>query len=165
MRYLAGLIMAAVFLWASLLAYSACKMLILQITHSAYLEQTEGEIIRLEYEEGTRRKINKPRYFHFPIISFQTESGETIVFKGESSGRNSETGKLDYQVGQKIRVLYDPEKKLPPMMDSPYSKSGYAVAAFFGFSFMFASLLFFKLFWRDKSRFRHPSDLSRRFYS
>ena len=147
--------MAIVFLLGVLFLYAAAKHSVLQFERGPHLKRTQGEIIKIEIEKRDRRRrfSNKPRpyYAAVPIISFQSETGETIVFKGQITKRISDGG---FKVGEKINVIYDPENKLNPAVDSPYNDWGAALTALFGFLMTGVSLLSFKVFWLDKIRFR-----------
>lgn len=157
MRYIGALIMAAVFLLGVVFLYAAARQSVLQIERGPHLKRTRGEIIKIEIEQrdGRRRISSQPRPYQIavPIISFQTESGETIVFKGQITERGSDSGG-GFKVGEKMDVIYDPENKLNPVVDSPYIAWGAAISAIFGFVLTGAGLLFFKFFWLDKVRFR-----------
>ena len=136
--------------------YAAAMHSVLQFERSPHMKRTEGEIIRIEIERrDANRRVSsqpKPYFVTIPIISFQSETGETIVFKGQITKRVSDDG--GFKVGEKINVIYDPENKLKPTVDSPYRKLESALTAVFGFVMTGASLLFFKLFWLDKTRLR-----------
>lgn len=154
MRYLAALFMASLFLPGTWLIWAAGSHLILQIRRAPFLKQAEGEIIRFEIEERRRRKGSGREKVYRTIIAFQTVAGETIVFKGPSAALNSETNELRPRIGDQVSVIYDPGKKLPPALADSGAEYGPAVAAFFGLVFAGVSLLFFKLFWREKFSYR-----------
>jgi hypothetical protein len=52
---------------------------------------------------------------NFPVIQFQTDAGETRSFRSSTGdvGRRSR-----YRPGQALRILYDPDGQIPPMINS-----------------------------------------------
>lgn len=154
MRYAAALIMAGLFLLGAFLLVLVGWEIMVQIERKPYLKQAQGEIIEIRLEKRVQRsRKGKPIGEYFagtPIISFQTDSGETIIFEGQISAEASRLDEYGYKVGNKIQVVYDTEKKLPPTIESPLFSAGIAAAGLFGLIMMGTSVLFFKLFWRNK---------------
>jgi hypothetical protein len=159
MKYVGALIMIVVFLIGTGLLFSAGRQLILLIERAPYLVRTKGEIIEIRFEQRERRSRNRTRKLGeysvgFPIVSFQTETGETIVFESQTGAETSEFERSGFRIGNEIAVIYDRENKLPPMINSTSNHAAIAVSAFFGLIMIGVSVLFFKFYWLDNFGFR-----------
>ena len=66
----------------------------------------------METHRGRRRGSNLA---HYPIIQYQNQMGETVSFRSEVGDMGQ---KSSYYQGQTLKILYDPEGQLSPMLDS-----------------------------------------------
>lgn len=103
------------------------------------LQVVQGEIIAVEsevesyYTSKKRRKGSRASdTYYYPVICFQTQTGESVTFTSEvgemkssrpyrwsfgfKSRRNDD--ELEYVVGRTVAVRYDPTGALPPCIDS-----------------------------------------------
>ncbi len=116
MRYVVGLMMAAFFLAGSgLFAVGAIK-LVQRLAALRRLRRAEGEIVRVESRhEYPNTDGGRAAEYHYPEIRFQPDRASETTFLSEIGAGAS---RARYAVGQKIGVLYDPEGKVTPMLDS-----------------------------------------------
>ncbi|MBS1795309.1 MAG: DUF3592 domain-containing protein [Acidobacteria bacterium] len=119
MRYLAGFMMFAFALAGSGLIVAAVRELALKLRRRKYFRRTTGSIVRVERERHRRRpgeiRRRVAQYRFFPVVKFRNEAGAEIVFRSETGdgGRVSK-----YRVGQRLPVVYDPDDRVPPMIDT-----------------------------------------------
>jgi uncharacterized protein DUF3592 len=116
MRYVVGLMMAG-FLLAGIGLFAAGVLgLIRRFAARGRLRPAEGEIIRIEIRQKiTDNEMRRTADYHYPEIRFYVEGvGEIIFLSDIGAGARASR----YAVGQKIGVLYDPEEKVKPMIDS-----------------------------------------------
>ncbi len=80
------------------------------------LLRAEGEIVRIEkVQKCTDYDMGRTAEYHYPEIRFYPACGGEAKFLSEiGAGSRAER----YAVGQRIGVVYDPEDKVPPMIDS-----------------------------------------------
>jgi hypothetical protein len=159
-RYIGALLMAFGLLLGVVFLYAAGRESVLQLQRSSYLKRTEGEIIKIEIDERTgrdgKRLKTKRYYIAILTVSFQTETGKSVVFQDQVASRTSKDS--GYQIGEKIGVIYDPENKLLPRIEPAHTELGILIAAIFGFVMAGGSLIFFKFFWWDKLRFNRAKN-------
>ncbi len=145
MRYVVGSLMMIFFLAGVGLFVSGVCGLIRRFAARRRLRPAEGEIIRIEKrQQVTDSEMNRSAEYHYPEIRFSVAGeGETTFLSEIGAGARARR----YAVGQKIGVLYDPEKKISPMIDSWTGIWGPAlVRTFFGPMFVFAALLIYGVF-------------------
>jgi hypothetical protein len=116
MRYIVGGMMVVFALAGVGLFLSGLFGLLRRMRARHRLRQVEGEIVRIEVRQQ-HGGSDGPRtmYFHYPEIRFRSEERGDETFLSEMGvGASTST----YAEGQKIGVLYDPDGKIPPMIDS-----------------------------------------------
>jgi hypothetical protein len=97
-----------------------------------FLVKTTGTIRSIEKKvaEGSPTKNSRiPRTSFFPTISFQNASGDTVKFKSEAGHR---AHVCKYHIGQSIAVVYDPEGRIPPMIDEWFARWGFRLMMILG---------------------------------
>ena len=124
------------------LVKSSISGLLLRRTIVPELVKTQGLVTeihtetRLQVETGDRKRKhhNNHQLVHYPIIQYQTTTGETVTFKSElgdvtqmSSGQPSK-----YYVEQILPIVYDPQGRLQPMIDSWWGIWGGLVSSLVG---------------------------------
>lgn len=122
MRYVVGLMMAG-FLVAGVGLFVAGGFgLIRRFGARRRMRRVEGEIVWIDRRQVcTDYDMGRSTEYHYPEIRFNPhEGGETKFLSEIGAGSRTER----YAVGQKIGVLYDPEGKVPPMIDSWEGKWG-----------------------------------------
>ena len=116
MRYVVGLMMVAFFLAGVGLFVAGVLGLIRRSAARRRLRPAEGEIVRIEKrQETTDYESGRTAEYHYPEIKFRPLRGADQTFTSEI-GAGSRVAR--YAVGQKISVLYDPDGKIPPMINS-----------------------------------------------
>ncbi len=107
-----------------------------------FLVKTTGTIRSIEkkVDEGSpARNSSRPRTSFFPTIAFQNGSGDTVKFKSEAGHR---AHVCKYQIGQSIGILYDPQGRIPPMIDEWFARWGFRLMTILGgIMFLFGALL------------------------
>lgn len=106
-----------------------------------HLEGVVLTVTRKESVQPIDRKKNrykKKTWMFFPVIRFTLPNGEQITFQSETgdSGRKS-----SFSAGQRLPVLYDPEKELPPMIDTWWGVWGMVFALLMGGGFLIGGSL------------------------
>ena len=116
MRYVVGFMMVG-FLLAGIGLFAAGVLgLIRRLAARGRLRPAEGEIVRIEKRQKiTDNEMRRTAEYHYPEIRFYVEGVGEITFLSDI-GAGSRAS--HYAVGQKIAVLYDPEDKIKPMIDS-----------------------------------------------
>ncbi len=145
MRYVVGSMMIIFFLAGVGLFVSGVGGLIRRFAGRGRLRRAEGEIIRIEKrQKEIDTEMKRTAEYHYPEIRFYVAgAGETTFLSEIGAGARAQR----YAVGQKIGVLYDPEKKIPPMIDSWTGIWGPAlVKTFFGPMFVIAALVIYWAF-------------------
>ncbi|HKQ49732.1 MAG TPA: DUF3592 domain-containing protein [Phycisphaerae bacterium] len=145
MRYVVGLMLVAFFLTGVGLFVAGVRGLLHRFAARGRLRSAEGEIIRIEKrQEITDNEMRRSAEYHYPEIKFNPEEGGETIFLSEiGAGARA----LRYTVGQKIAVLYDPDGKIPPMIDSWAGIWGpYLVRTIAGPAFIFAAGLIYWAF-------------------
>ncbi len=116
MRYVVGLMMVAFFLAGVGLFVAGVRALIRRFAAWRRLRPAEGEIVWIEKrQETTDYESGRTAEYHFPEIKFRPERRGDQRFVSEI-GAGARASR--YAVGQKIAVLYDPDGKISPMIDS-----------------------------------------------
>lgn len=116
MRYVVGLMMVAFLLGGLGLFAAGVGGLIRRFAVRGRLRPAEGEIVRIECrQECTDYESGRTAEYHFPEIRFRPERGGEMTFTSQI-GAGARCSR--YAVGQKIAVLYDPDGKIPPMIES-----------------------------------------------
>lgn len=116
MRYVVGLMMAAFSLAGVGLFVAGLRGLIRRFAARRRLRQAEGEIVRIDRrQETTDYDSGRAAEYHYPEIKFRPERGADQTFLSEI-GAGARAAR--YAIGQKIAVLYDPDGKIPPMINS-----------------------------------------------
>ena len=116
----------AIFLAAILLIFSgvgialwawAIRDLLDKRRHLKHAERYESTILGVEQRTIAVREKSRTRYQYrnYPVIQFTRASGEQVTFTSETGDTGKES---KYAEGQKIRVVYDPDRVLPPMIDN-----------------------------------------------
>lgn len=87
--------------------------------HLKHAERYEGTILGVEQRSIAKREKNRTRYQYrnFPVVQFTRASGEQVTFTSETGDIGKES---KYAEGQTIRVVYDPDRVLPPMLDNRF---------------------------------------------
>lgn len=116
MRYVVGFMMVAFFLGGAGLFAAGVRGLIRRFAARRRLRPAQGEIVRIEKrQEVTDNESGRTAEYHYPEIKFRSESEGQKTFLSEiGAGARARR----YTVGQTIRVLYDPDGEIPPMIDS-----------------------------------------------
>jgi hypothetical protein len=149
MQYIVGLMMVIFPLVGCFLIYSGLNEFLKRRERLEYMVRVEGAVMTVTRKRQPGLIARKSRHqrqgwMFFPVIRFTAPSGEQITFESES-GDGGQTSQ--YSAGQRLPVLYDPEGKLPPMIDSWWSVWG---GAFFlvlgGAVFIGGGLLIFVAF-------------------
>jgi hypothetical protein len=116
MRYVAGLMMVAFFLAGVGLFAAGVRGLIRRFAAGRRLRPAEGEIVRIDRRQKTTDSDSgRTAEYHYPEIRFRPARGSDITFLSEI-GAGARAAR--YAIGQKIGVLYDPDGKIPPMINS-----------------------------------------------
>ncbi len=103
------------------LFWSAIKGLWQRWRQIPRLVSAEGVILTLHKERrligpaANLRGRSKRRIANYPVTQFQTQTGETVSFQSELGDLGKQSR---YSPGQRVKVLYDPERQTPPMIDS-----------------------------------------------
>ena len=118
---------------------SSVKQFSLKRKHLPHMERVEGTVVDVK-KKAQRTTTENGRttttYANFPVIQFTRASGETVTFTSEvgdvtirrrrrvtlDSGVSVQMGKTrttesEFQRGEKLPVLYDPDDALKPMID------------------------------------------------
>lgn len=145
MRYVVGLMMVAFFLAGVGLFAAGVRELIRRFAARHRLRPAEGEIVRIEKRQKcTDYEMGRTAEYHFPEVKFCPERGGETTFTSEI-GAGARCSR--YAVGQKIAVLYDPDGKIPPMIDSWAGIWGpHLVRTIAGPIFIFGALLIYWAF-------------------
>ena len=129
-----GLVLVGVWLLSS-----SVKQFSLKRKHLPHMERVEGTVVDVK-KKAQRTTTENGRttttYANFPVIQFTRASGETVTFTSEvgdvtirrrrrvtpGSGVTVQVGKTgttetEFQRGEKLPVLYDPDGALEPMID------------------------------------------------
>ena len=116
MRYVVGSMMVIFCLAGIGLFVSGVLGLARRFSARGRFRAAEGEIIRIvKRQKSVDDNLGRTAEYHYPEIKFFREFGGETTFLSEiGAGSRAER----YAVGQKIGVLYDPEEKIPPMIDS-----------------------------------------------
>lgn len=102
------------------LLYVAFQDLVVRLKYMPQMEKCEGRIIDVKQEtrhstDTNRRRRRDVTYMNFPVIELTRANGEKITF-------TTETGDLGmvskYTVGGPVQVLYGPNGKLKPMLNT-----------------------------------------------
>ena len=114
-----------------LLIWEGVRSWVVTLRRRPHLRKTQGTVITVEKKRETRTSGSPPRMrtyvkFH-PVINFTTpdgkiqsftsEMGESYVVQKRSDGTHTEPVSK-YSPGQRLDILYDPEGKLPPCLNS-----------------------------------------------
>ena len=77
---------------------------------------------------------NNHQLVHFPIIQYQTTTGETVTFQSETGEVTEVSGDQPskYYVEQILPIAYDPQGRLQPMLDSWWGIWGGTVSSLIG---------------------------------
>jgi hypothetical protein len=130
------LVFAGAGIW---LLFTGIKGFLLKRKHLPHMERVQGTVIDVERKvQGTSTQRGKKvtTYSNFPVIQFTRPSGEVVKFTSEAgditrrrastmalpTGSSIETGsvkttKSEYQTGDTLAVLYDPDGAVKPMVD------------------------------------------------
>jgi hypothetical protein len=116
MRYVVGLMMTAFFLAGIGLFAAGVYGLVGRFAVRRRLRPAEGEIIYIDARQSaTDTDSGRTSTYHYPEIRFRNARGIEQTFLSEI-GAGSIVGR--YAIGQKIGVLYDPEDKVAPVINS-----------------------------------------------
>ncbi len=87
--------------------------------HLQHAERYEGKILGVEQRSIAVREKTRTRYDYrnYPVVQFTRASGEQITFTSETGDTGKES---KYAEGQTIRIVYDPDRVLPPMLDNRF---------------------------------------------
>lgn len=110
-----------------IVAFAGCGLLLLvlfarelvqRIAARHRMLRTEGEVVEIIQKEAPHSPGEvrwRTVWMFFPVIRFTPEGGEPVTFKSEIGDGGQES---KYEVGQTLSVRYDPEGKIPPMLDT-----------------------------------------------
>ena len=142
MRYVVGLMLVVFFLTGVGLFAAGVRGLIRRFGVRGRLRPAEGEIFRIDKRQKcTDYQTGRTAEYHYPEIKFCRERGGDMTFLSEI-GAGARAAR--YAVGQKIAVLYDPDDKIPPMIDSWAGIWGpHVVRTIAGPIFIFGALLIY----------------------
>lgn len=122
------------------LLFTSVQQFMLKRKHLPHMERVEGTVIDVERKKTgttTQRGKTTDTYSNFPVIQFTRSSGEVITFTSEAGdfsrrrrgtpvlqsdgsiafGKVKTTLQSQYQKGDTLPVLYDPDGALKPMID------------------------------------------------
>ncbi|HEV2801934.1 MAG TPA: DUF3592 domain-containing protein [Pyrinomonadaceae bacterium] len=149
MRYVVGVMLILFLLVGIYLVITGLKNFRLRRRLLTDLKRTEGVVLSVTRKQPPNTIVKKSRYekrmwMFFPVIRFNTSSGASMTFESESG----DTGQTStYSPGQRLPILYDPENRLPPMIDTRWALWG---GAFFqtlgGVAFVSGALLLLVIF-------------------
>ena len=145
MRYVAGLMMVAFLLAGVGLFAVGVRQLVRRLATRHRLRPAEGEIVRIESrQEVTDTDSGRTAEYHYPEIRFRTRPGADTTFLSEI-GAGARAAR--YAIGQTIAVLYDPDGKIPPMINSWAGIwAAHLVRTIAGPIFVFGALLIYLAF-------------------
>jgi hypothetical protein len=145
MRYVVGFMMMAFFLAGGGLFAAGVLGLIRRLVARRRLRPAEGEIIWIDKRQETRGSDSDSTVeYHYPEIKFRPERGADQTFLSEI-GAGARAAR--YAIGQTIAVLYDPNGKIPPMINSWAGVWGpHLVRTIVGPIFVFGALLIYLAF-------------------
>lgn len=88
-----------------------------RLRRSRRLVRAEGEVVALQTRKVTTMIARRMRttHMHFPVIRYGRQAGETETFTSETGDAGRESR---FSVGQRVRVRYDPEGEVGPLIDS-----------------------------------------------
>lgn len=116
MRYVVGLMMVGFFVSGAGLFLAGVWRIVARLRARGRMLRAEGEIVRIEMvQKCTDYDMGRTAEYHYPEIRFYPAGGGEAKFLSEI-GAGSRAKR--YAVGQRIGVVYDPEGKVPPMIDS-----------------------------------------------
>lgn len=126
------------------------RELLRRIVRCRSFVRTEGLIVGMQNRtlRVKGRGRTKPTVMHFPEIRFTKPDGESVTFTSEMG----DSGPVSrYARGERIKIVYDPEGAVPPMIDSwagMWLPNLMGVLA--GFGFLAGAYLGYWAFWLQK---------------
>lgn len=116
MRLIVGAMMVIFGLAGVALVWNALKLFEHTWRRLPHLLHAQGTVMRIERRRRTFSSGGRMRTMvaTFPVIQFLNHAGELVSF--QSAVGDAEPSR--YRPGQAIKVRYDPEGQLPPMIDS-----------------------------------------------
>ncbi len=94
------------------------RELVQRIVARRRLLGAEGEVVdvvRKLAPRGPGQFRWRPHYMVFPVVTFTPAGGSTVKFQSEAGDGGQASG---YRVGQRLAVRYDPDGRIPPMLDT-----------------------------------------------
>jgi hypothetical protein len=115
MRYVVGLMIVVIPLVGLFLIVGTVRRLWTTWKRRPYLRSAEGTVVGVKTDPSNDMDSSEPQQRYRPIIGFTTEKGEYRQFVAETGKIASES---PYRRGDQLRVLYDPDGVLEPLIHS-----------------------------------------------
>ena len=117
MRWIVGGMMFALWFVGPALILLAISEAYRKFAASGRLIRTEGSVVSIARKMFTSNSGGRTRstWHYFPVIRYCNQAGEEVTF---TSSIGESGPKTRYHAGQRLRIVYDPEGELDPIIDS-----------------------------------------------
>ena len=133
MRYIVGGMMIIFLLGGLTLIWFGLRTLLTMLRLRPHLLLAEGVVLRIHQEKSLQRNYQHrrkpPAKRFFPEIQFHTAAGKTIAFRSETGDVGRQSG---YSIGQAIPILYDPQERIAPRINSWFGVWGSSFGTLLG---------------------------------